>query len=60
MEYTSRNSKKSHNMVKEKLGYLLSTKLSLTHENRDESIELTKLINTDKKSHSYPKPQEDQ
>ena len=48
MEYTSRNSEKLHNMVKEELWYLLSTKLSLTHENRDESTELTKLINTDK------------
>ena len=48
MEYTSKNSKKSHNMVEEELGYLLSTKLSLTHENRDELTELTKLINTDK------------
>ena len=48
MEYTSRNSEKSHNIVKEELGYLLSTKLFLTHENRDESTELTKLVNTDR------------
>ena len=45
MEYTGRNSKKSHNMVKEELWYLLSATLSLTHENRDESTELTELIN---------------
>ena len=48
MEYTSRNSKKSHNMAKEELRYLLSAELSLTHENKDELIGLTKLVNTDK------------
>ena len=48
IEYTSRNSKKLHNMIKEELGYLLSTKLPLTHENRNEPTEPTKLINIDK------------
>ena len=40
IEYTGRHSKQSHNMVKEEFRYLLSTKLSLPHENMDESTEL--------------------
>ena len=50
------NSEKSHNMVKEELYYLLITKLSLPHVNRDELtdytdlIDFTKFINTHKQA----------
>ena len=46
MEYTGRYTKQLHNIVKKELWYLLCTKLALSHENKDESKKLTKIINT--------------